>query len=151
MRMIRWMSGVTNLNRIRHERIRGTTKVGEISKKVQESRLKWYEHVLRREEEYAGKRVMAMEVQGKRRRGSPKRRWLDNIRNDLSERELSGEEAQASNKKHRSHIKVGKDAEELIFLSASTTQNTHKCSTDTLQFLLYTYHLVYIIRNMHIK
>ena len=58
----------SNLN----ERIRGTTKVGEISKKVQESRLKWYGHVLRREDEYVGKRVMAMEVPGKRRRGRPK-------------------------------------------------------------------------------
>ena len=36
---------------------------------------------------------MVMEVPGKRRRGRPKRRWLDNIKNDLSERELSGEEA----------------------------------------------------------
>ena len=43
MRMLRWMSGVTKLDRIGNERIRGTTKVGEISKKVQESRLKWYE------------------------------------------------------------------------------------------------------------
>ena len=89
MRMLRWMSGVTKLDRIRNERIRGTTKVGEISKKVQESRLKWYGHVSRREDEYVGKRVMGMEVPGKRRRGRPKRRWLDSIRNDLSERELS--------------------------------------------------------------
>ena len=37
---------------------------------------------------------MVMEVPGKRRRGRPNRRWLDNITNDLSERELSGEEAQ---------------------------------------------------------
>ena len=66
MRMLRWMSGVTKLDRIRNERIRGTTKVGEISKKVQESRLKWYGHVLRREDEYVGKRVMAMEVPGKK-------------------------------------------------------------------------------------
>ena len=43
-----------------------------------------YGHVLRREDEYVGKRVMAMEVPGKRRRGRPKRRWLDSIRNDLS-------------------------------------------------------------------
>ena len=43
MRMLRWMSRVTKLDRIRNERIRGTTKV---AKKVQESRLKWY--VLRR-------------------------------------------------------------------------------------------------------
>ena len=68
MRMLRWISGVTKLYRIRNERIRGTTKVGEISKKVQESRLKWYGHVLRREDEYVGKRVMAMEVPGNRRR-----------------------------------------------------------------------------------
>ena len=91
---VKMMSGVTKLDRIRNDRIRGTTKVGEISKKVQESRLKWYGHVLRREEEYVGKRVMVMEVPGKRTRGRPKRRWLDNIKNDLSERELSGEEAQ---------------------------------------------------------
>ena len=35
-----------------------------------------------------------MEVPGKRMRGRPKRRWFDNIKNDLSDRELSGEEAQ---------------------------------------------------------
>ena len=64
--------------------------MGEILKKVQESR---YGHVLRREE-YVGKRVMVMDVPGIRRRGRPKQRWLDNIRNDLSERELAGEEVQ---------------------------------------------------------
>ena len=91
MRMLRWVSGVTKLDRIRNERIRGTTRVGEISKQVQQdSRLKWYGHVLRREDEYVGKRVMGMEVPGKRRRGRQKRRWLDSIRNDLSERQLSG-------------------------------------------------------------
>ena len=93
-RMLGWMIGVTKLDRIRNEIIRGTTKVGEISTKVQESRLKWYGHVLRREQEYVGNRVTVMEVLGKRRRGRPKRRWLDNIKTDLSERGLSGEEAQ---------------------------------------------------------
>ena len=39
-----------------------------------------------------GKRVMWMEVPGKRSRGRPKWRCLDNIRNDLSEIELSDEE-----------------------------------------------------------
>ena len=61
---------------------------------MHESRLKWYGHVLRREDEYVGKRVMGAEVPGKSRRRIPKRRWLDSIRNDLSERELSGEDAQ---------------------------------------------------------
>ena len=48
MRMLRWMSGVTKLDRIRNERIRGTPKVGELSQTVPESRLRWYGHVLRR-------------------------------------------------------------------------------------------------------
>ena len=39
MRMLRWMCGVTKLDRIRIERIRGTANIGEISKKVHESRL----------------------------------------------------------------------------------------------------------------
>ena len=47
--VLRWMSGVTKLDRIGNERIRGTMKVGEISKKVQESGLNWYVHALRRE------------------------------------------------------------------------------------------------------
>ena len=60
---------------------------------------------------------MAMEVPGKRRRGRPKRRWLDSIRNDLSERIVRGGRArpgkmEASHKTHRPHIKVGTAAEE---------------------------------------
>ena len=56
-----------------------------------------------------------MEVPGKRRRGKPKRRWLDNIRNDLSEREMSEKEAQDRVTWRRlirhinPQIKVGKD------------------------------------------
>ena len=38
--------------------------MGEIPKKVQESSLTWHWHVLGREEEYVGKRVMVMEVPG---------------------------------------------------------------------------------------
>ena len=47
MRMLRWMCGITKLDKIRNERLRGTTEVGDITKKVQERRLKWYGHVMR--------------------------------------------------------------------------------------------------------
>ena len=58
-----------------------------------------------------------MKAPGKRRRGIPNRRWLDNIGNDLSERIVRGGSSrpismEASHKKHRPQIKVGKDAEE---------------------------------------
>ena len=92
MRMLRWMCGVTKLDKIRNERIRGTVKVEKISKKVQERRLHWYGHVMRRDEEYVRKRVREMEVPGRRNRGRPKRRWMDSIRDDLREKELTGDE-----------------------------------------------------------
>ena len=72
--------------RIRRQESDGDGGAGEKKERThQESMLKWYGHVLRREDEYVGKRVMGMEVPGKRRRGRPKRRWLDNIKNNLSE------------------------------------------------------------------
>ena len=46
--MLKWMCRVNKQDRIRNERIRGTAKGGKISKTVQESRLKWYGHILRR-------------------------------------------------------------------------------------------------------
>ena len=77
MRMLRWMCGVTRRDKIRNEVIRGTSKVREISEisdKIQESRLRWYGHVMRRDEQYIGRRVMEMDIQGRRGRGRPKRR-----------------------------------------------------------------------------
>ena len=38
--MLRWMSGETKMNRVRNEYIRGSLKVAEVSKKIQEARLK---------------------------------------------------------------------------------------------------------------
>ena len=48
------MCGVTKSDSIRNRQNIGTTKGGEISKKVHESTLKWYGRVTRREEDYVG-------------------------------------------------------------------------------------------------
>ena len=92
MRMLRWMCGVTKLDKIRNERIRGTTKVGEITKKVQERRLKWHGHVMRREEYYVGRRAIEMKVHGRRKRGRLKRRWLYKVDDDIKEKGLSADQ-----------------------------------------------------------
>ena len=78
------MCGVTKLGNIRNEIIRGTSKVGKMAKKVQGRKMKGYGHVMTREEHYVGRRVMEMKVQGRRRRGIPKRRWLDEVQYDRS-------------------------------------------------------------------
>ena len=89
MKMLRWMCGVTREDRIRNEYIRGTVKVIEASKKAQEARLRWYGHVMRRDDEYVGRRMMEMEVPGRRPRGRPKKRWKDCIREDMQEKNIN--------------------------------------------------------------
>ena len=66
--------------------------MGEITKKVQERRLKWYGHVIRIEEHYVGRRAMVMKVQWRRKRGRPKRRWLDKVKDDIKEKGLSADD-----------------------------------------------------------
>ncbi|KAK3525280.1 hypothetical protein QTP86_024914 [Hemibagrus guttatus] len=57
LKMLRFSLGVTRLDRIRNEYIRGTAHVGHMRDKVREARLRWFGHVQRRENEYieAGK------------------------------------------------------------------------------------------------
>ena len=88
LKMLRWMSGVTRRDRIPNARIRGTVKVAELSKKVQKARLRWNGHVLRRDEEAVERRMMDLEVQGRRGREIPKTRWKDCIAADVREKQL---------------------------------------------------------------
>ncbi|XP_068235723.1 uncharacterized protein [Palaemon carinicauda] len=83
MKMLRWMCGVKRRYRIWNEVIRGTIGVRELSDKIQESRLRWYGQVMRKYEQYIRRRVIEMEVQGTRRKGTPKRRWIDYFKDDL--------------------------------------------------------------------
>ena len=48
--------------------------------------------MIRREEHYVGRRAIEMEVQGRRKRGIPKRRWLDKVKDDIKEKGLSADE-----------------------------------------------------------
>ncbi|KAI5746928.1 hypothetical protein M8J77_009151 [Diaphorina citri] len=92
MRMLRWMCGVTRMDRIRNTRIRGTVKVTEISRKIQERRLQWFGHVERRDQEHVGKRLRDMEVGGKRDRGRPRMRYMYGQSETGFEREEVGSE-----------------------------------------------------------
>ncbi|KAK3521000.1 hypothetical protein QTP86_001622 [Hemibagrus guttatus] len=53
LKMLRFSLGVTRLDRIRNEYIRGTTHVGRLGDKVREARLRWFGHVQRRENHWA--------------------------------------------------------------------------------------------------
>ena len=47
---------------------------------------------MRREEHYVGRIALVMKVQRRRKRGRPKRRWLDKVKDDIKETGLSADD-----------------------------------------------------------
>ena len=85
MEMLGFSMGVTRKDKIRNEYIKGTVKVEPLEMKMREGRLRWYGYVMRRDQEYVGRRVMEMELPGKRKKRRPKRRFLDVVKEDMGE------------------------------------------------------------------
>ena len=63
--------------------IRGTAHVRGFGDKVREARLRWFGHVLRRDSEYIGRRILSFELPGRRPRGRPKTRFRDVVKVDM--------------------------------------------------------------------
>ena len=93
LKMLRFSLGVTRMDKIRNEYIRGTAQVGRFGEKTREARLRWYGHVLRKDDGYIGRRMLKMELPGKRKRGRPKRRFMDVVKEDMAEVEVKEEDA----------------------------------------------------------
>ena len=93
LKMLRFSLGVTRMDKIRNEYIRGTAQVGRFGEKTREARLRWYGHVLRKDDWYIGRRMLKMELPGKRKRGRPKRRFMDVVKEDMAEVEVKEEDA----------------------------------------------------------
>jgi hypothetical protein len=74
MRMLRWMCGVTRMDRIRNEYIKRSLKVAPVSEKMISNRLAWYRHVITRAESHIIKRGMTMNVDEHPSRGRPRKR-----------------------------------------------------------------------------
>ena len=83
--MLRWMCGVTRRDKIRNEHIRGTTRVVQAAKKITEKWLKWYGHVRRMKGEHIVRRMLDVDIPGKRRREQPNLRWKDACKRDMTE------------------------------------------------------------------
>ena len=56
----------------------------EWCKKITEKRLKWYGHVRRMKEEHIVRRMLDVDIPGKRRRGRPNLRWKDACKRDMT-------------------------------------------------------------------
>lgn len=82
-KMLRWTAGLTRLDHVRNDDIRGKFGIAPVAEKLREARLRWYGHVLRAKEDTVRKVGFELAVPGKRPRGRPKQRWFDTLHVDL--------------------------------------------------------------------
>ena len=73
MRMLRWARGNTKKDHIKNEDIWREANVEPMTTFLKKKRLPWCGHVLRKEWEDTTKKKLNMQVQGKRRRGGPRK------------------------------------------------------------------------------
>ena len=67
LNMLRFSLGVTRMDKIRNEYIRGIAQVGKFGEKTREARLRWYGHLRRKDDGYIGRRMLRMELPEKRK------------------------------------------------------------------------------------
>ncbi|GJY90525.1 polyprotein [Tanacetum coccineum] len=77
--------GKTMLDMISNGVFRTVIEVETIISKMREGRLRWFGHVRRRPQQALVRRVEALIVNGKRRRGRPKLKWEDRLKLDMKE------------------------------------------------------------------
>ena len=68
---------------------------------IKKSRLRWFGHVERTDDNDWVKRCMTWEVEGIRQRGRPKKTWCDCVKNHMESLGLSQKDAQSRNKWRR--------------------------------------------------
>ena len=91
MRMVRWMCGIKLKDRLSSKELRERLGIDDIALVSQQNRLRWYGHVLRKDDDYWVKKCMEYEVQGPRRRR--KRTWKEVVQEDCQARKMNEEDA----------------------------------------------------------
>ena len=89
MRMVRWMYGVKLKDRFTSKELRERLGMDDIALVLLQNRLRWYGHVLRKEDDDWVKKCMEYEVEGPRPRGRPKRTWREVVEKDCQARKLN--------------------------------------------------------------
>jgi len=93
MRMIRWTRGIKVIDRFTCSKLRERLGLDYIITVVQQYRLRWCGHVLRKDENDWVKKYMDYEVEGVRPRGRPKKSWSEVTEKDFLTQQICKEDA----------------------------------------------------------
>jgi len=92
MRTVRWTCGVKLKDRLPSKELRERLGIDDIALILQQNRLRWYGHVLRKDDDWV-KKCMEYKVEGSRPRGRPKRNWREVVQEECQARKMNKEDA----------------------------------------------------------
>jgi len=98
MRMFRWMCDVKLQHRVPNKGLRERLGLHDTNSVLQQNRLRWYRHVLRKEDNDWVKKCMDYEVEGARPRGRPTKTWTETVEKDCQACKLNKGDAMDHNR-----------------------------------------------------
>ena len=57
--------------------------VGNLEEHLRQKRLRWFGHIVRRDEKVERKKVLELKIEGQRKRGRPVKEWIDMVEEDM--------------------------------------------------------------------
>ena len=85
-------------DRVPSKGLRKRVELDDIISVLKQNRLRWYGHVLRKEDNDWVKKCMEYEVEGARPRGRPKKTWREIVEKDCQACKLNREDAKDRNR-----------------------------------------------------
>jgi len=104
--IIIWMCDVKVKDKVSSKELRERLEIDDIILILHQKRLRWYGHMLRKEDTDCVKKCMEYEVEGSRPRGRPKGTWREVAQKDCQAHNLNKEDA-VDHLRWKKLIKIG--------------------------------------------
>ena len=104
MRMVRLMAGVRMKDRRRNDDVLAMMSLDSVADCLEKERLRWYGHVMRRDEEMEVKRILKMEIEGDKKKGRPMKTWMQAVKETMKKRRINDNDWE-DRSKWRSHLR----------------------------------------------
>ena len=67
--------------------------VDDLEEHLRQKRLRWFGHIVRRNEEVKINKVFELKIEGRRKRGGPVKQWIDVVEEDMKKRGVVQQDA----------------------------------------------------------
>ena len=87
--------GMTLKDKVESTVIATRVGVDDSEEHLRQKRLRWFGHIVRRDEEVEIKKVFELKIEGQRKRGRPVKWWIDVVEEDMKKRGVVQQDAGA--------------------------------------------------------